>query len=140
MANSTLRSPISFLKNLSSLPINGLYEPLFFKELLYNKARRAIGMANINAEEFRSFSIPIPHGTSIQYEFAAKLELLDGILEKSLESQRQIELLFDTILHQAFSGGLTAKWREAHMNELLAEMEEQARALGVRELWERTAL
>jgi hypothetical protein len=28
---------------------------------------------------------------------------------------------FDSFLHRAFSGDLTAKWREAHKTELLAE-------------------
>jgi hypothetical protein len=32
-------------------------------------------------------------------------------------------------LHRAFSGGLTAQWREAHLKELLAEMEQQARVV-----------
>jgi len=40
-----------------------------------------------------------------------------------------IETLFQTLLHRAFTGELTAGWREAHMKELLAEMEIQARHL-----------
>jgi type I restriction enzyme S subunit len=32
---------------------------------------------------------------------------------------------------QTFSGQLTAKWREAHSKELLAEMEQQARLLNL---------
>lgn len=40
-----------------------------------------------------------------------------------------IEKLFSVILHHAFTGDLTAKWREAHMKELLAEMEIQTKAL-----------
>ena len=39
-------------------------------------------------------------------------------------------MLFNNLLHGAFTGDLTAKWREAHMKELLAEMEAQAKALG----------
>ena len=35
------------------------------------------------------------------------------------------------MLHRAFTGELTAKWREAHLKELLAEMEQQARLLRV---------
>lgn len=33
------------------------------------------------------------------------------------------------LLQRAFSGQFTAKWREAHGKELLAEMEQQARLL-----------
>lgn len=34
-------------------------------------------------------------------------------------------------MRRAFSGQLTAKWRQAHMQELLAEMQEQARLLNL---------
>jgi type I restriction enzyme, S subunit len=44
-------------------------------------------------------------------------------------SLRELETLFSVLLYRAFSGDLTAKWREAHMKELLTEMEEQAKAL-----------
>lgn len=43
----------------------------------------------------------------------------------------KIEQLFALLLQRAFSGQLTAKWREAHMKELLAEMEQQARLLNL---------
>jgi type I restriction enzyme S subunit len=33
------------------------------------------------------------------------------------------------MLHRAFTGDLTAKWREAHLKELLVEMEHQAKLL-----------
>lgn len=45
------------------------------------------------------------------------------------EAGRNIEVLFAVMLHRAFSGELTAKWREAHMEELLVEMEQQAKLL-----------
>jgi type I restriction enzyme S subunit len=49
--------------------------------------------------------------------------------EQRILADRKIESLFSTLLYRAFSGDLTAKWREAHMKELLAEMEEQAKVL-----------
>jgi type I restriction enzyme S subunit len=42
-----------------------------------------------------------------------------------------IDKLFELLLQQAFSGQLTAKWRETHMKELLTEMEQQARLLNL---------
>ena len=42
---------------------------------------------------------------------------------------RKFETLFETLLHRAFSGELTVKWREGHTMELLAEMKEQAKYL-----------
>lgn len=43
----------------------------------------------------------------------------------------RVDKLFSLLLSRAFSGQLTAKWREGHMNEQLAEMEQQARALNL---------
>jgi len=37
--------------------------------------------------------------------------------------------LFAVLLHRAFTGYLTAKWRDAHMKELIVEMEQQAKSL-----------
>jgi type I restriction enzyme S subunit len=39
------------------------------------------------------------------------------------------EKLFNVLLHRAFTGDLTAKWREANMRELLAELEAQTKYL-----------
>ena len=44
-------------------------------------------------------------------------------------SAETLMALFFGLLHRAFSGSLTASWREAHMKELLQEMEQQAKAL-----------
>jgi len=45
----------------------------------------------------------------------------------STTSTTTLETLFQTLLHRAFDGSLTAKWREAHANELLQEMETQSK-------------
>lgn len=102
----------------------------FMKQMLFDKARRAIGMANINATELRSFPIIIPD-IEVQRSFAAKLTNLNSLNERRTDAREKINQLFNTLLHRAFSGELTAKWREAHMKELLAEMEIQKRELGV---------
>ena len=49
--------------------------------------------------------------------------------KKAEAAKENVENLFSVMLHRAFIGELTAKWREAHMKELLAEMEQQARLL-----------
>jgi len=46
-----------------------------------------------------------------------------------VQSSQRIDRIFAVLLHRAFTGGLTAQWREAHMKELLEEMEQQAKAL-----------
>jgi type I restriction enzyme S subunit len=43
----------------------------------------------------------------------------------------KIEALHSALLERAFSGQLTAKWRQSHVQELLAEMQQQAKALNL---------
>lgn len=100
----------------------------FFKQLLFDISRRAVGMANINATELRSMPILVPT-LHRQELFAEHLCSLETLADKRKESARSLETLFAVMLHRAFTGNLTAQWREAHMKELLAEMEQQSRLL-----------
>jgi hypothetical protein len=50
-------------------------------------------------------------------------------LEGKVKTGAAIDRNLRTLLRRNFSGDLTAKWREAHMQELLAEMEQQAKHL-----------
>ena len=100
----------------------------FVKQLLLNKARRAIGMANINARELRSLPLILPDRGS-QEAFAEHIAALELLRSQRNRTALVIDQLFETLLHRAFTGDLTAQWREAHMQELLAEMEQQAKAL-----------
>ncbi len=74
--------------------------------------------------------VPLPP-IQAQASFA---KMVDGVLrmvESTGKASTDINSLFESLLHRAFSGELTAKWREAHMKELLREMEIQARELGI---------
>jgi len=66
-----------------------------------------------------------------QRRFAEHAEKTRVALERATVASGHLELLFETLQHQAFSGELTAKWREAHMKELLQEMKHQAGILGI---------
>jgi len=60
-------------------------------------------------------------------------ELVDSHIKTTTSrnsSLGALERLFVILLHRAFSGSLTASWRQAHMKELLQEMEQQAKLLG----------
>ncbi|MFA4835170.1 MAG: restriction endonuclease subunit S [Dehalococcoidia bacterium] len=67
-----------------------------------------------------------------QSAFGIKARQLASLDISIKRSRDKLELLFSSFLHRAFTGDLTAKWREAHMKELLAEMQEQAKALNER--------
>ncbi|WP_447602900.1 restriction endonuclease subunit S [Nitrospira sp. Nam80] len=68
----------------------------------------------------------------LQERFAQIKKELDGEMARRGQASLKQDLLFEAILHRAFAGDLTAKWRESHMKELLVEMEDQARALAAR--------
>ena len=53
------------------------------------------------------------------------------MIELRQTSRNSIKRLCAVALSKAFDGSLTSDWREAHMKELLQEMEHQAKALAV---------
>jgi type I restriction enzyme, S subunit len=99
------------------------------KRVLQATARGAIGQANINTSELKALATYKPP-IHIQRHFAAKVHAIRLALPKKRE-RSNIDNLFALLMQRAFSGQLTAKWREAHMKELLAEMEQQARLLNL---------
>jgi type I restriction enzyme, S subunit len=103
----------------------------FFKRLLEGQCRHAIGMANINATELRRFPLLIP-ALERQIQFEQIYAALTVIRSAAIQIHDKLELLFQALLHRAFSGQLTAKWREAHMKELRSEIEHQTKALSSR--------
>jgi len=90
--------------------------------------KRVAGQPNINGKEYSSLQIPCPP-IPLQEAFVEKIERLIDIRKKQNTTEHKIQQLFSVLLHRAFSGELTGKWRESHMKELLAEMEDQARTL-----------
>jgi len=90
--------------------------------------KRVAGQPNINGKEYSSLQIPCPP-LSRQQQFTTMVESLITSQNRRDASTERVDRLFNIILHRAFTGDLTAKWRESHMKELLQEMEQQAKAL-----------
>lgn len=83
----------------------------------------------ITRKNLERILVPLPPLT-VQTEFVRRYRELEKTMADTARSNQILITIFDSLMHRAFSGILTAKWREAHMNELLQEMEHQARALG----------
>lgn len=92
--------------------------------------KRVAGQPNINGKEYAGLQIPCPP-VLLQQQFTEIVEATISLRDKRTVNVACLDRLFDVMLHSAFTGDLTAKWREAHMKELLAEMEQQAKALGM---------
>lgn len=82
----------------------------------------------LSLKTLRSFEI-INVALEEQLRFEEKYDSVLKICIACKKASHEVDKLFNSILHCAFTGDLTAKWREAHMKELLAEMEAQAGAL-----------
>lgn len=87
--------------------------------------RRTAAQPNINGQEYSALLVPKPP-IELQRNFAKAAATLLSIEVDTSSSANKIETLYLAILHRAFSGELTARWRQAHMKELLKEMEIQA--------------
>ncbi|RLA93231.1 MAG: hypothetical protein DRG83_21285 [Deltaproteobacteria bacterium] len=84
---------------------------------------------NVDGVRFLDLQVAKPP-RPLQEFFAQQLKMVLQQKEKRESSRKQIQKIFSVLLHRAFTGDLTAQWREAHMKELLEEMEQQVRALG----------
>lgn len=111
---------------------------MYLKELFWNNGIRdkfrasASGssgsMLNISQEAMLNTIVPIPQ-LDLQEEFSTKAWCLIDFAKRRRQVSETLESLWSNLLQRAFSGDLTTTWREAHMKELLAEMEQQSKYL-----------
>jgi len=84
--------------------------------------------SKFNASELSALKVPLPPREN-QGKYDLLVKQIRGISNTFNSREKEIEKIFSSLLHRAFSGDLTASWRQAHMKELLQEMELQAKAL-----------
>ncbi len=102
----------------------------WFTEQLNARARGASYPAVTDADIFQ-LCVPVPTDLALLERFDNEFETISETLAKASNVSLKVDELFNLLLQKAFSGQLTAKWREAHMKEVLAEMEQQAHALNL---------
>lgn len=68
---------------------------------------------------------------SMQQAFSKSVASLLELDQSRASATTHLDQLWDVLMSRAFSGQLTTRWREAHMQELLAEMAQLARALNL---------
>jgi len=99
------------------------------KSLLLSK-RVGGAQPNISQQIVRDLEIMVPPD-ELQLEFADHAEHVERLLSQIDVAGRRVDQMFERLLRRAFEGQLTTRWREAHVQELLVEMEQQARDLGI---------
>ena len=88
------------------------------------------GQQRVPLNYISNFRLPIPDKEA-QIQFRKALRLIEKVSENCETSSDRLNTIFGMLISKAFSGELTTNWREAHMNELLQEMEQQARELNL---------
>ena len=103
----------------------------FIQKNYFGNIKARAGQPHLNADQLSNTPMIVP-SKPLQEKFAGFVSKLRTQLIQRQGSQKDLNKLFGTMLHRAFTGELTAKWREAHLKELLTEMERQARVLELR--------
>lgn len=81
----------------------------------FNSRLKGIGVQNLHLKEIKEVKFPLPplsEQTRIVNKLEALLSKLKEAKEKIAEAKNSFELRRASILHKAFTGELTAQWRE----------------------------
>jgi len=100
----------------------------FFQLFDLRTLARSTALPSIKTSELARLPVPKPR-PQLAESFAARFLALSETRDAAVRGRRRIDDFFQVLMHQAFSGPLTASWREARMKELLQEMEQQAQIL-----------
>lgn len=80
-----------------------------------------------NLQKVNIFVPPLP----LVEKFSRQARAIKEVLGGAVAGGEQVEKAFALLLHKAFAGELTAKWRQENKKELLTEMQRQAKALNL---------
>ncbi len=84
-------------------------------------------MPNISKGRLEGIEIPLPP-IATQRVFSRQVHAALDMETQAAASAAKLETLFQTLLHRAFTGELTARWREAHLREGVQELARLSRA------------
>lgn len=114
----------AFLSLIRPININKIFFGHYFQTLMYrnkiSELSTGININNIKREFIENLTFPLPPLPE-QKRIVDKLESMLGKINESRELIEQAKETFKTrkssILAKAFSGELTAKWREEHLDD-----------------------
>ena len=108
----------------------GLLHLLWSKRFFPSIAKRWVNQSTVSQSALTALRVPLPAERSLQV-FTTAFQNLLSLRAQRVRSGQILDQSFAILLNRAFTGDLTAKWREAHMKELLQEMEQQAKELKI---------
>lgn len=103
-----------------------LFDP-FVRAQIESSGHGAI-MEGWNTTIVKNLKLRVP-SPDLQHEFAQHTRAVLAHETNSEVSASNLKKVFELVTHRAFSGDLTARWRETRAHELLREAKEQARMI-----------
>lgn len=126
------------LKEESNANLAFLHALFNVKEVRREISRRATGtsasMKNISQEKFLDINLPLPP-FELQHQYGEITEYVHNQIKSHQEvTTEKIEVFSTALLRYAFTGELTAEWRNAHIAELTEIASERERLLGLAQI------
>lgn len=89
--------------------------------------KRCTSYPAVSDQDVMSLPFPLNPEDPKFEDLSAQIERILQFTGYQSTSATKLETLFQTLLHRAFDGSLTAKWREGQGKELLQEMEHHSK-------------
>ncbi|MBB6632070.1 restriction endonuclease subunit S [Clostridium algidicarnis] len=77
----------------------------YVKSKLFNMAKNIVGMANINAEEFKKIDVYIPP-IELQNEYTKFIKQVDKLKFEMQQRMKELEDNFNSLMQRGFKGDL----------------------------------
>jgi len=90
--------------------IKQLFNYLWLKRVFQNRCHQWVNQASINNKNLRELEILLPP-LDLQQEFTEIVSKLEDKRKQMEEAEEKLEMLYQILLKQAFTGKLTEEWR-----------------------------
>ncbi len=100
----------------------------FVQEGYFHNLKARAGQSHLNVAQVSATPVPVVP-IDLQYKFAQAVQSTRLIRQRTAKVGQDLKLGCAVLMHRAFRGDLTSRWREARMQELLVEMKAQAKAV-----------
>lgn len=93
----------------------------YAKQYFLSCAKRSSNLASVNSTQVKAFPVPLPP-TQLQEKFVSAVEQWVQASQSLTEGLKDASGLFASMMHQAFTGRLSAEWEAANAEEIDAQV------------------